>query len=146
MGYAPDVGVLAIDPGTKKFGFAYADRLRIVKRALDPLRTEGDEALLFKHVATLIDERDVATILVGMPLHLSGEASEQGVLVQALVERIRARFPEQRVSTYDERLTTKEAESRLRDLGYSGREIRTRKDSWAALVLLEDWVLSGEPA
>jgi len=139
------MGIVAIDPGQKKCGFAYADRLRIVKRALDPLRTEGDEALLFARIDDLLRERDVSTLLVGMPLHASGEMTEQGKLVSALVERLRARYAKLRVVAYDERLTTKEAESRLREAGYSGGEIRARKDSWAALVLLEDWVSSGEP-
>ncbi len=140
------MGIVAIDPGTKKCGFAYADRLRIIKRALDPLRPNGDEALRFAHVEELWRERDVSAVPDGMPLHKSGDMSEQGRLVSALVERIRERYPNLRVATYDERLTTKEAESRLRELGYSGREIRTRKDSWAALVLLEDWMSCGEPS
>jgi putative pre-16S rRNA nuclease len=137
------VGVLAIDPGLAKHGFAVTDRLRIVLQALDSLRAGEDE--LLDHVGRLLAERDVSTVLVGLPLHMDGREGERARAVRGLIERLSARFPHVTVVGYDERLTTKEAESRLRELGYSGRQIATRKDSWSALVLLEDWIRSGEP-
>jgi putative Holliday junction resolvase len=140
------VGILAIDPGTRKVGFAFADRLRISQRPLPSLRTEGDEERLLAHVAGLIEEREVSTILVGLPLHKSGDEGERARDVRRLIDRLSERFPELRVLAYDERLTTKEAESRLREEGHRGRRIAELKDSWSALVLLEDWVRSGEPA
>ena len=76
---------------------------------------------------------------------MGGEAGERAEAVQAFVRRLRERFPELEVRWYDERLTTKEAESRLREQGVGRRKIAAQKDSWSALVLLEDWVLSGEP-
>lgn len=139
------MGILAIDPGRMKSGFAFADRLRIVMRALDPVRTEGDDEKLVQHIAGLVAERDVSTLLVGLPLLASGDESAQSRLVRALIERLRERFPGLDVHAYDEHLTTKEAESRLHELGRSRNEIRRQKDSWAALVLLEDWIRSGEP-
>ena len=45
----------------------------------------------------------------------------------------------------DERLTTKEAESRLVEAGHTGARRKAAKDAWSAAVLLEDWVRSGEP-
>ncbi len=139
------MGVLAIDPGVNKSGFAFADRLRIVTRALDPTRSDGDDERLADHIQSLVEERDVSTLLVGLPLTMGGEETGQAERVRVLIALLHTRFPKLEIVAYDERLTTKEAESRLREHGYSGREIRTRKDSWAALVLLEDWLRSGEP-
>jgi len=65
--------------------------------------------------------------------------------VRRLIEVLKASFPHFEVHAYDERLTTKEAESRLRAEGYGPKEIMRRKDSMSALVLLEDWIESGEP-
>jgi putative Holliday junction resolvase len=139
------MGVLAIDPGTKKSGFATCDRLRIALSALDPFRSNGDDELLVDHVADLVDERDVSVLLVGLPLAPDGSDTERSRAVRGLVDRLRERFPHLDVLTHDETLTTKEAESRLRELGHTGRALKERRDSWAALVLLEDWVHSGEP-
>ena len=136
-------GVLAIDLGARKTGFASADALRISLQPLDSVRAEG-EALL-AHVARLLEERDVTKLLVGLPLHMSGEESERSEASRQFAESLRERFPGVTVSLYDERLTTKEAEGRLREQGFRGRRIAAHKDSWSALVLLEDWVQAGEP-
>ncbi len=139
------MGVLAIDPGARKSGFAFTDALRISASALDPVRTDGDDQALLAHVEALVGERDVSVLLVGLPLDPEGRDTERSRAVRRLVAALTERFPTLEVCTHDEHLTTKEAESRLREQGYSGREIQRRKDSWAALVLLEDWLASGEP-
>ena len=138
-------GVLAIDYGERKTGFASADPTRIVLQPLETVRVPGAGTELLDHIQGLLAERDVSHLLVGMPLHADGAAGSQALRVEEFVERARERFPELTIVTHDEHLTTKEAESRLHEHGYRGKEIAERKDSWSALVLLEDWVRSGEP-
>jgi putative Holliday junction resolvase len=138
-------GVLAIDYGERKTGFASADPTRIVLQPLETVRVPGAGTELLDHIQVLLAERDVSHLLVGMPLHADGTAGSQALRVEEFVERARERFPELTIVTHDEHLTTKEAESRLHEHGYRGKEIADRKDSWSALVLLEDWVRSGEP-
>ena len=138
-------GVLAIDHGDLKCGFAITDSLRVALEPLKPLRHEGREERLFEHLEALLAERDVSTLLIGMPSNPDGSAGPRARAVQAFLERLRTRFPELELCTFDERLTTKEAEARLREAGRSGRAARAERDSWSALVLLEDWLRSGEP-
>jgi len=137
--------VLAIDPGTKRTGFAVADALRV---AIEPLATfhgpEGGEAWL-AHVARLVGERELELVLLGLPVGPRGEPSERSCAVLALRERLAARFPGLAIVTYDERWTTKEAEARLVDSGRTGRARKAARDAWSAAVLLEDWIRSGEP-
>ena len=52
----------------------------------------------------------------------------------------RERFPGVAIVLVDERLTTKEAESRLTEAGFRGGERKARKDSWSAALLLEEWI------
>ena len=139
------MSVLAIDYGEKKTGFAVSDPDRILVQPLAAVRMAGEGGRLLEHVATLLEERRVSTLLVGIPLLKHDEEGAQAQAVRAFMRRLGARFPELEVCAYDEHLTTKEAESRLRELGYHGREIAARKDSWSAKVLLEDWIHSGEP-
>ena len=64
------------------------------------------------------------------------------------VERLRGRVVdhEQLARRLDEaERGRQEAEARLRTLGHDGFSSRDRKDSWAALVMLEDWISAGEP-
>lgn len=139
-------GVLAIDYGERKTGFAVTDAERILLQPLETVRLPGGGTELLDHVQSLLAERTIGLLLVGLPLHMSGEPGERVQAVEAFVERLRGRFPELAIVAHDERLTTKEAESRLYAEGFRGREIAARKDSWSALVLLEDWVQSGEPS
>lgn len=138
-------GVLAIDHGTKRTGFAVVDPLRIAAHALDTWRGPGGEAELFTFVQQLLDERDVRIFLVGMPLNMDGSEGPRAADVRAFVTRLAARFPRVKVVTWDERLTTKAAEELLRESGHHGKDARAKRDSWSALVLLRDWMESGEP-
>ncbi|MSR61399.1 MAG: Holliday junction resolvase RuvX [Planctomycetes bacterium] len=135
-------GVLSIDYGDKKCGFASADALRIACEPLGVLRHEGDAETLLAHIERLLAERNVTTLVVGLPLHMDGRPGRRVEVVQTFVARLRARFPNLEVHEWDERLTTKEAESRLREAGRRGKGIKAERDAWSALVLLEDWLAS----
>lgn len=138
--------VLAIDHGEKKTGFALADGLRIVIRPLEVYRAAGTGDELLARIAHHVDEHPVDTFLVGLPVHMDGSESERSQAVRAFQESLRSRFPRCSIHLHDERLTTKEAESLLFEAGYRGQDIRKNKDSWAAYVLLMDWIRAGEPA
>ena len=138
-------GVLAIDPGTKKTGFAVADALRISSQPLDVCAAgEADPALL-RHIEALLAERDISVLLVGLPLGPDGGEGQRARAVRVFLGRLVERFPGREVVAWNETLTTKEAELQLREAGYRGAAARERRDSWSALVLLRDWLDSGEP-
>jgi putative Holliday junction resolvase len=106
------------------------------------LRHDGDEERLCAHLATLLAERTVATLVVGLPLNQDGSLGPRARAVEALIERLRARFPALAIEPWDEHLTTKEAEARLRALGARVGDLRAERDAWSALVLLDDWLSS----
>jgi putative Holliday junction resolvase len=133
-------GVLAIDYGDQKCGFASTDALRIAREPLGVLRHGGREEVLFAHIEALLAERDVEALVVGLPLHVSGAPGRRVESVRAFTAGLRARFPGIAVHEWDERLTTKEAEARLRERGLRGRAAKAERDAWSALVLLEDWL------
>lgn len=138
-------GVLAIDPGARHTGFAVADALRISVEPLGTFHGDGDSEDLMDHVQALLDERTVAALLVGLPLHADGAESERSKTTRAFAARLAARFPRVLVVLRDEHLTTKEAEAQLHEAGYRGQDLRDRSDAWAAKVLLEEWIRVGEP-
>ena len=137
--------VLAIDHGTKRVGFAVADALRISSQALETWEAGAAERTLLDHVARLLEDRFVATIVVGLPLNMDGTGGPRAEEVKSFVRDLAARFPDVNVVTHDERLTTKAAEELLRESAYSRKARKVRRDSWSALVILRDWIASGEP-
>lgn len=135
-------GVLAIDHGTKRTGFAATDGLRIATFALDTFHGAGNGEDLLACVAKLCDERTITTFVVGYPFNMDGTRGGRAHDVDAFVARLRARFPAIEVALHDERLTTKAADELLVESGHTGAERKARRDSWSALVLLRDWLES----
>ncbi len=132
--------VLAIDHGTKRTGFALADALAITVEPLSTYHGAGDGEGLLDAIHELLREREIAQILVGQPLNMDGSQGARAKDVQTFCERLGQRFPTLRIELADERLSTKEAEARLVQAGFTGPARKERKDSWSALVLLEDWL------
>ncbi len=134
---------LGVDHGTRRTGFAAADASRILISPLDPV--QGGDAEALDAIAALCEERDVGVLVVGYPLHMDGATGPRVAEVDAFITLAEQRFPELGVVRQDERLTTREAEERLREAGYHGAQRKARKDSWSAMILLEDWISAGEP-
>lgn len=134
--------VLAIDHGTKRTGFAVADALRITANPLEVWQGPGDSDALLDRIAELLEERDVATFVLGLPLNMDGTEGPRAADVRAFARRLAERFPAVTIQFVDERLTTKEAEE-------LGRERRRQglppigRDALAALVLLREFLGRG---
>jgi len=132
--------VLAIDHGTKRTGFALADALRITTEPLATFHGAGDGEELLDFIGTLLADREVTVLVVGLPLNADGSSGPRVEDVQRFCARLARRFPEPQVALVDERLSTKEAEARLVEAGHTGQARKDRRDSWSALILLEDWL------
>jgi putative pre-16S rRNA nuclease len=132
--------VLAIDHGTKRTGFAVTDPLRITQQPLEPFHGSGESEELLRHIAKLLEEREVGKFLVGLPLNMDGTEGGRAADVRKFMQRLSERFPQVEVVACDERLTTKAAEEKLREAGHRGSAMREKRDSWSALVILEEWM------
>lgn len=136
---------LGIDHGEKRTGFALVDALRIRCGPLDVFHGAGDGEPLLEAIAERALEYSIGVLVIGYPLNMDGSPGGRSAQVDAFIARLRARLPEIAIACQDERLTTKEAEERLREAGHHGDARKARRDSWSAWVLLEDWLREGEP-
>jgi putative holliday junction resolvase len=136
-------GAIAIDHGTKRTGFAATDAARLLVSPLHAVT--GGDAEALAALAALLDERDVSHVVVGYPFNMDGTKGGRAAEVERFIDALAARFPGLVVVRQDERLSTKEAEERLKDAGHFGDARKARKDAWSAMVLLEDWIAAGEP-
>jgi putative Holliday junction resolvase len=125
------VRVLALDYGRARCGCAISDPTGTVATPIDPVEQPATRRGL-QRLRALVREREVGRVVVGLPLSLSGEDSEQTREARAFAERLGealgAGVP---VELYDERLTTRLAQ---RTGG------RASEDSRAAAHLLEGWL------
>lgn len=128
--------IMALDVGKRRIGVAISDPLKITAR---PHSTLDRNKAAFPRIAALITELEVERILVGLPLHLSGQEGEQAKDVRSFVEKLQPHISIP-IEYKDERLTTVEAEYRLADKRGDWRKRKNKIDAVAASVLLEEYL------
>ena len=134
--------VAALDLGSKRIGVAYSDSGRRLASPWGTIERSGDAARDRGAVLDAVREVEASTVVVGLPLSLSGAAGPAARAALAEAEALRRVLEPLGVSveTADERLTTVEAERSLRAAGRTGRAARSVVDSAAAMVLLQAWL------
>jgi putative Holliday junction resolvase len=125
--------VLALDHGTARIGCAISDPSGTLSTPLPVI--EPPEA---RSVADLVAKYEVERVVVGLPLHLSGEEGSQAALARTFCTELEAMI-DVPVETYDERLTTRMAETSKREGAVAA------PDSLAAAHLLQAY-LAGQAA
>ena len=135
--------VLAVDVGARRVGLAISDASRTLARPLEAIAV-ASEADAVERVARRIEQLDreddgVAVIVVGMPASLDGTPTPQTAVVNAFIARLRTRtsLP---IDTEDERLTSREAESRLARREKDWRKRKAQLDAASAAVFLQDYL------
>jgi len=137
------VRYLGLDVGRATVGLALADDVLRTARALRTLRRTGDGPLL-EELRKVAEEYEVTQAVVGLPLHMDGSEGDSARLARGFARKVEEalRLP---VALWDERLSTFEAEGRLRAQGLSARDQRPVIDAEAAAVILQGW-LDARPA
>lgn len=133
---------LAVDYGLKRTGLAVCDPLGIAAHPLSAVvSTDLDETVA--GILAEVGERMVERVLVGIPYLPDGREGEQAQSVRVFLDALRRRLPERvELLERDERHTTKEAKSLLREAGLDPRKHKDKIDSLAAVVILREWLES----
>lgn len=127
-----------MDIGKKRIGLAVSDPLGIMAQGLPTLhRTRIRDDI--KGLAEIAETYEVKTLLVGRPLHMSGDESRQSAYTEEFAGRLN-RDLGLPVVFWDERLTSAEAERHLRAGGISVDRKTGNVDRMAATLLLESYL------
>jgi putative Holliday junction resolvase len=130
--------ILALDVGKKRIGLAVSDELGFTAQGLETFqrnRIRDDLARLEE----LTRKLDIGTLLIGKPLHMSGDESRQSEYTREFADRL-ATQTSLPVVFWDERLTSAEAERTLRETGASLDQKKKSVDRLAAMLLLESYL------
>lgn len=128
--------VLGLDVGDKRVGIAAGDMetwLAVPAGFIRRARNDADYIAVIKAAM----DRDAEVIVVGMPLHMDGSKGTQAQAVEVFVDGMRARTP-LRVITWDERLSTVEAQRLARASGR--RPGKGDLDAASAAVILQAYL------
>jgi putative Holliday junction resolvase len=129
---------MALDVGTVRIGVALTDPLGYTAQPLLTIwrRSRGED---LRNILRLIRKHEVTHIVVGNPLHLSGDVSPWAAKVQEFAAELhrRAEIP---VELFDERLTSVVAHEILNEAGVPRQQRAAIIDQVAAVIILRDWM------
>lgn len=136
--------VMALDVGKVRIGVALSDGLGITAQPLLTLWRKGRGEDL-RSLVRLIRKHEVSRIVVGNPLHMSGDISPWAAKVQEFAEELRHRsgLP---VELWDERLSSVAAHEILDEAGVDKKGRKFVIDQVAAVVILRGWMDAKELA
>jgi putative holliday junction resolvase len=129
---------LGLDVGSKTIGMAVSDPLGITAQGLTTIRRKN-KRLDFAQLQAVIREYQIAEIVVGYPLGMSGAEGSQAEKMQQFAQELRRRFALP-VHLWDERLTTAQANRVLREADLSIRRRAELVDRLAAVLILQSWL------
>ena len=130
--------ILGLDVGSKTIGLAVSDPLGITAQGLPTLRRKNKRVDLAA-LREVIQKYEVAEIVVGYPLRMSGAEGIQSEKMTHFAEDLRKHF-QLPVHLWDERLTSAEANRVLRDSEMSIKRRGEVVDQLAAVLILQSWM------
>ena len=135
--------ILAIDLGTKRIGLALSDPLGLTAQSLPTLMRAHSEAD-FEYLKRLISAKKIEKCVVGLPLRLSGEIGPAAKETLEWVEIFKTKISLE-VTTWDERLTTREATRLMIQQDLSRKKRKEKADELAAILILQGYLEFNRP-
>ena len=135
--------VLGVDLGSRRIGLALSDPTRTIASPLEVIERQRSHEADHRAIVAIARANDAATIVVGLPLSLSGETGPAARATLDEIEAMRATAGEEvAVEAFDERLTTVTAERSLQEARMRRDARRRVVDKVAAAVMLQTYLES----
>ena len=128
---------LGVDVGSVRVGLSASDPEGILATPVDTIERDHESDADMGVIATVVQERQVLEVVVGLPRSLSGEEGPAAHGARRYATELASRISPIPVRLIDERLTTIDAHRTLRDSGVPGRSQRAVVDQAAAVLILQ---------
>ncbi|MFQ5513295.1 MAG: Holliday junction resolvase RuvX [Myxococcota bacterium] len=131
---------MALDYGRRRIGVAVTDPLGILAQPLETIEHGRPGAVpALERIAALVREYEVGRIVLGLPLHMNGQAGVETEEVRRFGRSLEQHtaLP---VAYFDERWTTIEAQRSLQEAGLRAEQQRGPADRVAAALLLRAYL------
>jgi putative Holliday junction resolvase len=135
--------LIGVDLGERRIGIAVSDASATLARPLRTIQRDRSDEMavrsLLDAIAALNAEDEVGVVVVGLPTHLDGTASDQTARVRKMVDLLGAKLSIP-IALQDERLSSHEAEERLAFQERDWRKRKAKLDAASAAVILQDYL------
>jgi putative Holliday junction resolvase len=134
---------VGVDLGERRIGLAVSDSSATLARPFETITRDRSDEAAARALAGAIDrlhqDEPVECVVIGLPIRLDGSPNEQTERVQSMVTRLQSRtsIP---IVLQDERLSSREAETRLAVGERDWRKRKAKLDAAAAAVILQDYL------
>lgn len=135
---------LGIDYGDSRVGIAITDELGITAQGLETIHHKGNDKIVLKRLVELLEQYDVDTFVVGMPINMNGTKTERVEVTNNFIHKLKCRFPKVVIETIDERLTTVAAHKTMNYLNINKNKKKEIVDTISAVYILETYMRKQE--
>ena len=132
--------ILSIDYGDARVGIAITDPLNITAQGLETIQRNNSDKVVLKRLDEILEQYDIDTIVVGMPLNMNGTKSERAEVTEKFIHKLNCKFNKVKVVRFDERLTTVEAHKTMNFLNVNKHKKRDIVDTISAVYILESYM------
>lgn len=130
--------IIAIDYGRKRSGVAVTDVLQLIANGLATVPTHQ----LLQFIMDYAQKEPVERILVGLPMQMNNEPSENMKYIEPFVRSLRKQLPDIPVEYVDERFTSVLAHQAMREGGLKkkARQDKALVDEISATIILQSYL------
>lgn len=132
------ISALGLDIGSKRIGVAGCDGTGLIATGLITIERASFDKVV-QQLQSLVEERQVQTLVVGLPYSMNGNVGFQAKQVQNFAKRL-ATALQLPLEFVDERLTSVEAEELLKAEKRSPMSNKGLIDRKAAALILQQWL------
>jgi len=132
--------ILGIDYGDSRVGIAITDALGITAQGLETINYNGKDKVLLKRLDEIMEEYEIDTIALGLPLNLKGEETVRAEITRKFLHKLKCKYPKLKIELVDERLTSVQAHKTMNDLGIKNENKKKIVDTLSAVYILETYI------
>lgn len=133
--------MLGIDYGEARVGIAITDALNITVQGLETIQRKASDKVVLRRLDEILQEYEVDTMVVGMPLNMNGTMSERAKITEAFIHKLKCKYNKMKIETIDERLTTVEAHKTMNFLDINKNKKKNIVDTISAEYILETYLI-----
>ncbi|MDP3791049.1 MAG: Holliday junction resolvase RuvX [Candidatus Omnitrophota bacterium] len=130
--------IMGLDFGTKRIGVALSDELFLTAQGINTIQRKELKSDL-EEISKIARENNVQEIVTGLPLNMNGTYSAKTKEVVEFIDEL-SKVVTVPVRTWDERLTSMQAERVLLEADVSRAKRKKVTDKLAAQIILQSYL------
>ncbi len=133
--------IIGLDLGRNSLGISISDQHQMLARGLENCRFETDEdyQVARQKIVSLLNEENIQTIVLGYPKNMDGTIGAQAIETERFKQLLEqdTTVP---IILWDERLTTRMANTMMRDQKLTRKVRHKNVDKSSAIILLQSYL------